>query len=954
MTTYSDYFDLAKDYYAAISRHNINLEGNRWQHTYPHETFIELLKKMQAMLGREQKRPLWIEGIYGTGKSRVAWTLRELLLCPDAELSAYFNSYEDLRRETDLRDKLLGHKQGRIIAPMRFSSSEISGLNDLIMAVYASINEELEKQGLNTLAEKTLTGGVIRWLEDEDNSNYMTSLLAKEPYKSDGAYSGISGAEARQRLMAGTHHDLLLAIMKIARERNIQAITFGMDDLCAWIKEVIAINNLKAIVFIWDEFSNYFMQNPTTFGTFQELAQLADTTPFYLVLITQAIATLFAEADQSAKILTKRFNIQHISLPDSTAFKLIGHGLKIKDVYRAEWNCHRDDLNSRLEDARRAIVNVVPELDQEDFKRILPIHPYAAYVLKNVAAVFDSNQRSMFEFIENNEEGMQAFRWFIANHSPENADILSVDQLWDYFYKTGRSPSGALGRSNLDMQVRDIMDSYPALERKYPRQGDLTDSPEHRVLKTIIILQALAKKNPKDMAFQATEENLRAAFNGIAGLESGIGVSIAKRLVTDKVLFEDRGVYQVPIGVGVDQVELYEHIERTRKQLKTKDLIRDFELKNILASDPSFERRFGVIYRASIDDFKPQLNRLINEEDNGYRMKAMLCFARNDLEARELASCLAEATRSDRIGEILLIDATTTRLPEKKQEEWIEATARSAYFARKDAAQSKNAADAATSLLTEWESAIRDGRFRLWSKKYPDGLPCNTGENLKDQLKAAVTARFPYTFDYVQGRTEALFKQPNIKAITAALTEEAATPISRQQVENILTGVKGLPEYWKLSPDLPLSRLKRRLDGKIANAFAPGGPGKISIRELGDDLLKNGFMPSLLYAWLTAFLLKEYADSSYRYSDGQTGDAMSAGRLADIISSYFKMLNGADPRYRDMYLEKLTKEQRAFAKLAGDVFNVDAAGSPEHIARAITARVKDFGYPLWCLDVECQ
>ncbi len=32
-------------------------------------------------------------------------------------------------------------------------------------------------------------------------------------------------------------------------------------DLADWIKETIKINNLKAIVFIWDEFTEYFYNN---------------------------------------------------------------------------------------------------------------------------------------------------------------------------------------------------------------------------------------------------------------------------------------------------------------------------------------------------------------------------------------------------------------------------------------------------------------------------------------------------------------------------------------------------------------------------------------------------------------------------------------------------------------------------------------------------------------------
>ena len=67
------------------------------------------------MLAREtntDKKGIWIEGAYGTGKSRVAWTLKSLLECSPEELNSYFDEYDNLKRQPDLRDKLLAHKGG--------------------------------------------------------------------------------------------------------------------------------------------------------------------------------------------------------------------------------------------------------------------------------------------------------------------------------------------------------------------------------------------------------------------------------------------------------------------------------------------------------------------------------------------------------------------------------------------------------------------------------------------------------------------------------------------------------------------------------------------------------------------------------------------------------------------------------------------------------------------------
>ena len=126
---YSEYFDIDKGYYPEINPSSIKDPENKWQETFPHKTFIELLKATERMLGRastSDRKGIWIEGSFGTGKSRVAWTLKSLLECPAEALTSYFEEYDDLKAEPDLRDKLLAHKEGKIITAYRYSSGEIT------------------------------------------------------------------------------------------------------------------------------------------------------------------------------------------------------------------------------------------------------------------------------------------------------------------------------------------------------------------------------------------------------------------------------------------------------------------------------------------------------------------------------------------------------------------------------------------------------------------------------------------------------------------------------------------------------------------------------------------------------------------------------------------------------------------------------------------------------------
>ena len=103
---YSLYFRVDEDYFPMINPDSI--PELKWEATYAHKSFVEAISDLEKMLSRGSsidKKGLWIEGAYGTGKSRLIWTLQNLLDCSPEKFKEYFNEYELLRKETDLRDK---------------------------------------------------------------------------------------------------------------------------------------------------------------------------------------------------------------------------------------------------------------------------------------------------------------------------------------------------------------------------------------------------------------------------------------------------------------------------------------------------------------------------------------------------------------------------------------------------------------------------------------------------------------------------------------------------------------------------------------------------------------------------------------------------------------------------------------------------------------------------------
>ena len=80
--------------------------------------------------------------------------------------------------------------------------------------------------------------------------------------------------------------NLVRQILRVSKAEGFPKIRFDANDLVAWIKETIARNHITSLILVWDEFSEFFKNNKTRMGSFQELTELQDSTPFNFVIVT--------------------------------------------------------------------------------------------------------------------------------------------------------------------------------------------------------------------------------------------------------------------------------------------------------------------------------------------------------------------------------------------------------------------------------------------------------------------------------------------------------------------------------------------------------------------------------------------------------------------------------------------------------------------------------------------
>lgn len=944
---YCEYFDVNESYFPCIDESAINA-GAPWETTYPHETFIDLLNSAEKMLGGTTNRSIWIHGAYGTGKSQCAYALKKILEVPNDELRAYWDRYEPLKKNKALLEKLIGHKEQGVLTAYRYASGSITSPQLLFLAVQESIRAALDAVPGSYKGENTLKESVIAWLTDSSHNAFVNSLLQKPEWVSE--FSQSSADEIINSLRKRSDvSSLMESIFKMAEKEGITALSLTADSLCAWIKDIVAQNHTK-VVLIWDEFSGFFRQNRNSLDEFQKIVALCQETHFYFVIVTHPITSIAGASiskDDPMSVVQQRYKQIEITLPPNIAFELIGHAFSVIPAAKDQWEVMTGDLNSKISASKIAVMKAAVVKSDSVMQHMLPIHPMAALVLKNIASAFQSNQRSMFDFIKTPKDlDVHAFQWFIQNTRPDSdRSLLTVDMLWDFFYEKGKD--------YLTSDIKLILDTYP-------QQTNLTEK-EKVVLKTILIMQAVDQRLGGTIpVLKATDQNLSYAFEGDWDVYENECKSIAKALVKKGVLIQTpvadgKQVYSAAVLAG-DGAKIDRLKDEVRKNGTITKLVEEgTQLASALSLTPPLRLRYavntdtGALPVVTVTNFVKMMDQL-KVKDTSWHFFAVLALARTDEEAQTFRNMIKKTIGNAEYKTILVIDALSSPLGLELFEEYVSYSAMSMYYNGNNNQQSKDNARKAREVLDRtWRDRIHDGSFIVWSYANQDGEKATGANAVHTIMQTVVLNRYNHVPDFTKGLTESQLKNTQTKQV-------AKYGFGLSDVKGLIAGcektvlgkVWNRDTYWsdqELEKE-PISIIKRSVDKLIHEAFHENG--RISIDEICELLETTyGFAPCNLTAFVLGFLLKEYKGDPFRSQDSEgLRESMTPDKLSEMIGNYYSK------KAKTTYIVSLTPEEKSFYELTEKAWRItpNTCTSPTQASSLIQAKMRDFVYPVWTLE----
>lgn len=949
--TYNEYLAVDTDFIPVFSAFSDRDNPTKWKSFFPHESFITILNQLADTLemgSNEKNQSLWLYGAYGTGKTFASFVIKHLL---EDELPK-IREYYEINKLMPLYTKFAGiRSRGKTLVVHRSSSAGIASQDRLFNCIVESVKSTLRAKGLTYMGEKSQLEIILETLKDPNSPFNFQNIFTRNRPKFEG-YSTVSSIIADlENLPIEDSAGLLETIVNIAEENNF-VFKKSVDDIIDWLDDVRKGNELYAIVFIWDEFTEFFKNNQNNLTCLQEIAHASPTIRFYFLLITHSGPEIIH--DQAArKVIEARFKTRPVEMADTTAFMLMGQAIKVNSELREEWEMNQEDLWAKVRSSTtRTLINRAPEIQEKELRKLLPIHPYSAYLLKIISKDISSNQRTMFQFLSGEwgreEEPKINFRWFIERHSNEihQWNYLTVDHLWEYFFT----------EDNVDLSV-EFKTAMAQFNNYLPLcQGD---KDQERILRVALLLSSMQQKSGgarnqgQSGLLRPTLENIAYAFSATP-IESKVQLTMAG--FTQKQIFgkvEENGeVLYVPPAGKINQ----ERWETLRKE--------------VLIQIP-FEKIINDTNYAVFDQFKPDsylTNRyqmfLITPKDfqNAERTapglkssKIPLFFitAKDETERTRVKPTIEKILR-DSPRKMVIVDFSGQVLTEKEYERFIDEKTNERYYTGDlNYIPQLNLAKAnAKRIIEEWKQKINFTTLNIYKQSIENPTQIMGGSNFRKQLREINQSWFSAGLEALT-QNEKLFSQTGYTEEFAQMAmDRKAVPanygyvrdfIYRLRSENIWNDLN----YWKNQPNHIISQMKAKIEDVIRDAFEK--QRKVAFTDIWQALEQPpfGLFTCQGAVFVLGFLLKEYADNSYYKDDGANTVPLNYTDLSSLIFAVTKEL----PRANNQFIVRQTPEQIEFCKITGEIFKLaqNKRNSVDDVGKNISIFLSDNRFPLWSL-----
>jgi hypothetical protein len=348
MPFYKDFFTIDEKYKPVMTREEFAKEPKMWLGFYPHPSFIKFLRTVLEQM-ESCKKSVWLTGAYGTGKTYAALVLQKLFNDTDENIDEWFEKRKEQFTADTIKQSLHQQRQNGVLAVFETGSDAVGAKEQFLVRIEQAIVKTLQERNLKIPPKGELEKIVAR-IQEEDG-NFFTTRDAIQHRLAHLNSSYKTFTDLKKGLEnEGLRDGLLSDSLTVLRERSIY-LDLSSQSLLSWINNVLEVNGLKKLVFIWDEFSAYVDKNRSELKTLEELAEAAQQGRFYFIPVTHMrIDAYLAAGADSAKKANDRFEFRALDMPNDTAFRLAADAFQVLSEKKKDWEQERTLLWHSIKD----------------------------------------------------------------------------------------------------------------------------------------------------------------------------------------------------------------------------------------------------------------------------------------------------------------------------------------------------------------------------------------------------------------------------------------------------------------------------------------------------------------------------------------------------------------------------------------------------------------------------
>jgi hypothetical protein len=942
---YSDFIAL-QDYFHPVFNLQNEAKGY-WKQFIPTSQFTALLEKTLDAVSSNipaNRKSIWVQGTFGTGKSHAGAVIKHLLCDDFSEIKNYI---DERIENPNLKSRLINLRNEK-----RYFSVVLSGVEGVYNPhTFALTLERTIKKTLRDAGHKiNINSDFERAIELLETNNVLDieKIIRDTP---ELRVIANSKTEIVKKLKV-SDIELYLVLEETLAKYSVQLSTGKITDWLAEVEKEIRKQKIADGLFLfWDEFTSVMDTIQSgLINTLQKIAELSEKQNIYLYLISHRLSTAYGERSDDVRRMNDRFHIIQYKMEAITTYHIMA--ATIKKLDENNYSIYRQNKMESFGNLLSYLTDNDSQQSIEDIKNLFPLHPYTAFLCSSLSDHIGSANRSVFNFMYDREKG---FLHFLKNETAcGDKQLLTAECLWDFFLEIFNGDSIKYGV---------VTETYHTYKQKIISKG----LPYEKVFKGILLLNALRNTFEKEQVLPSSK-NIKYLFCN-EDFENELD-SILNYFDKEQIVTKDPSDNFLIAFSSLPANEINERKRNAESNFSDAVKILEFDpshKQNIsnLFSDKILVRYGELCYLHYYSDEYHIVSQLEKGFKESYSLHIALFLAMSDIERQQMQSMIQKLLFENKFKNVIFIVFS-----ESLDADGIQRQRFIDYVATQEVAKNHNSNEQAldnqkkaNQIVTNWLNRLKAGNYYLYFRNENNiGTTNNIAQYINQNIGYKIFSCGYEILPSFRLQKETFYKKIDTK--NAADIMLLAT--NRDDVENKLKKstqythakflLKDNDDYivendLQIKPNVhtkhPLVLVQQEVDRLLNKAKKDYS----STFNLGQILKPLTAAPFGLYSnipnySLLAFALRNYRNELY---ESTVGIPLSADKLRDMVWEFFK------GNHNKLTVRFGSKEEKELKDKLVDIFDLTKIqGVSTDSIKQVRWGIQEYcakkaKYPLWSL-----